>query len=186
MRFFLVALALIAAGLAGGCSLVAPKYTASLENVQKLKDAGDYRVRVGSFTSEPGAGNANPISMRGSRLASPYGGTYSEYLAEAIKQELSLAGRLAPEADLEVSGVLTKNDINVGGFVTGYGDIGARFMLKRAGQIRYDSVKTAHTEWDSSFVAAIALPRGQEEYPRLVQRLLESLYADPSFMEALK
>ena len=186
MRSFFVAMVLLAASLSGGCSLVAPKYTASLENVQKLKDAGDFKAKVGAFTSEPSAGNANPISMRGSKLASPYGGTYSDYLAEAVKQELSLAGRLAPEADLEVSGVLIKNDINIGGFSTGYGDMGARFVLKRAGQIRYYSVKTVHTGWDSSFVGAIAIPRGQQEYPRLVQRLLADLYADPSFMEALK
>ena len=179
---------IIVAGIAvlsSGCSLMAPKYTASLDNVQTLSNAGDYSASVGGFDSIEAPGNADPISLRGSTMTSPYA-TYALYVAEALKQELSLAGKLAPDADVEVTGTLRKNDINIPAFGPGSGDIEVRFVVKKTGKIRYDQIKTAHTDWESSFVGAVAIPKGQQEYPRLVQTLLEMLYADENFMSALK
>ena len=169
-----------------GCSLMAPQYSASLENVQKLKDAGDYTAKVGEFGSKQDPANANPISLRGSSLSSPYEGSYASYLAEAIKQELALAGKLSSGAHVEVSGVLLKNDIHAAGFSMAYGDIEARFVVKKGGQVRYDQVKSIHYEWESSFAGSIAIPRAQQEYPGLVQKLLATLYVDLSFLQALK
>ena len=175
----------IASLLSTGCSLVAPHYSASLENVQTLKDGGAYTAKVGKFDSSKDKANANPISMRGSSLNSPYANSYAQYLTEALKQELSLAGKLSPTAKVEVSGELLKNDIDVSGFDKGFGDISARFVVKKSGAVRYDKVKTVHAEWESSFVGGIAIPRGQQEYPKLVQQLLAKLFADASFMRAL-
>lgn len=102
--FFLSVLGL----LAGGCSMMAPQYSPSIDNVQHLKDAGEYTAKVGKTDSASGPGNANPISLRGSSLVSPYDSSYAAYLGEAIKAELSLAGRLKPDAAVEISGVLIR------------------------------------------------------------------------------
>ena len=183
----IVAIGLLAASfLSGGCSMMAAKYTASIENVQKLKDATAEHIKVGSFESAPGPGNANPISIRGSQLASPYEGSYAKYLAEALRQELSMAGKLAPDATVEISGVLQKNDINVPALGDGSGEVAARFIVKREGEVRYDQVKDVTDTWASSFVGAVAIPRGVEHYPPLVQKLLAALYSDPAFLQALK
>ena len=99
--------------LTSGCALVAPHYSPALENVQRLKDAAMQPAKVGNFTSTPDKGNANPISIRGSSLNSPYEGSYAKYLAKALEQELSLAGRLSPDAQMEFSGALQKNGISV-------------------------------------------------------------------------
>ncbi len=171
---------------ASGCSLVAPPYTASLQNVQTLKDGGDYTARVGAFDSRKDPANANPISIRGSSLSSPYGESYATYLAEALKQELTLAGKWAAGSEVEVSGVLMKNDLDASGINVGEGVIEARFVVRAGAQAKYDKLKSARTEWESSFAGAVAIPRAQQEYPRLVQRLLEALYADPEFLAALK
>jgi hypothetical protein len=184
-RASLLMLVLVTTILTAGCSMVAPKYTASLESVQKIKDSGASGVRVGSFLSTPAKDNEASISLRGSSMGSPYG-SYANYLAEALKQELSLAGKLAPDAQVEVTGTLQKNDINIPPVGSGRGDIEARFVVTRAGTPRYDQVKSLHEEWDSSFVGAVAIPRAQEEYPTLVQKLLALLYADPAFFQALK
>lgn len=181
-----IASAILLAVFESGCSMVAPQYSASMENVQTLKNAGEVSGRVGTFTSVSGPGNPDTISLRASSMVSPYSGSYANYLAEAIKQELSMAGKLAAGTDIEVSGVLLKNDMNIGSFSTGYGDIEARFVVKRGDRVSYDQVKTAHTEWESAFVGAVAIPRGQQEYPRLVQTLLSQLYADVAFLQALK
>lgn len=157
-----------------------------MDNVQLLKDAGNVYAKVGKFDSIPGSGNSNSISLRASHMTSPYEDSYAAYLTEAIKQELSLAGKLKPDTDFEISGALLKNDINISGFSIGTGDIQARFVLKKGELVRYDQIKTIHSEWDSSFAGAVAIPRGQQQYPNLVQKLLASLYADRDFLAALK
>ena len=106
-------LAMAFALLASGCSLVAPRYNASLQNVQKIKDVDGQALKMGEFTSTPGPDNPKSISIRGSSLTSPYDGSFAKYLSEAIRQELSLAGKLSGDAQLEVSGALQKNDISV-------------------------------------------------------------------------
>ncbi len=169
----------------GGCTMMAPKYTAALPNVELLKDSGIQPVKVGAFTSESAPDNPKSISLRGSSLASPYNDSYADYLSEALKQELSLAGKLAPDAQIEVSGVLKKNDINIP-LSTGTGDIAARFVVTRGGTVRYDQVKSVHDQWDSSFVGAVAIPRAKDQYPELVHKLLAELYADPAFIQAAK
>jgi hypothetical protein len=181
----MMGLILACAALSGGCAMVAPRYTASLENVQKIKDAGTQPVKVGVFTSIPGKDNANPISIRGSSLASPYDGSYSSYLAEALKQELSLAGRLSPDAQVEVSGALQKNDLSIPPVGSGSGILEARFVVTRGAVTRYDQTKSVHDEWDSSFVGAVAIPRAQARYPVMMQKLMAVLFADPDFMAAL-
>ncbi|WP_231878947.1 hypothetical protein [Collimonas arenae] len=186
MHFLRTICAMAAVVVMTGCSVMAPQYSASIDNVQKLKDSGDYSAKVGAFTSKPGQGNVNPISLRGSSMNSPYQSSYAKYVEEAIKQELSLANKMAPNANAEVSGTLLKNDLDSSGFSTGTGDIEARFVVKKQGQILYDQVKSAHHEWPSSFAGAVAIPRAIQEYPNLVQKLLASLYADPAFLSALK
>ena len=186
LRRYIVPAILTIATLVSGCSMMAPRYTASLENVQKLKDAAIQPTKVGNIDSTPGKGNANPISLRGSSLASPYEGSYAKYLAEAVKQELSLAGKLAPDAKIEVSGSLQQNDINIPAIGSGNGDLAARFVVTRNGETRYDQVKSLHDSWDSSLVGAIAIPRAQGRYPIMVQKLLAELYSDPAFVQALK
>lgn len=168
-----------------GCSMVTPPYQTSMDNVTALKKAGDFTAKVGAFKSEPGKENANPISLRGSKLNSQYDKSYSAYLAEALKQELMLAGKYSAQSPIEISGTLLKNDMSVP-IGTGTGIIEARFVVSNAGTVKYDQVKSAKHEWPSSFVAAVALPRAVEEYHNLVSKLITNLFSDPAFVNALK
>jgi hypothetical protein len=172
--------------VATGCSTMAPSYSASLSNVEQLKADSEFTAKVGAFTADPGQAHDDGISLRGTEMKSPVNGSYASYLAEALKQELSVARKLAPDAEIEVSGILLKNDVDVGSFSTGHGDIQARFIIKRGGVVRYDATKSQHSEWDSSFVGAVAIPKGMQAYPSLVQGLLGQLYADPAFVAAVK
>lgn len=187
MQRLITLLAALAITLLGsGCSMMAPQYTASLDNVQMLKDAGSHTVKVGTFTSSADKANANPLSIRGSSLASPYQGSYANYVAEAIKQELSLAKKLSSDTTLEISGTVLKNDLDASGFTTGIASIEARFVVKRSDQVRYDQIKSVRHEFPSSFAGAVAIPRAVQEYPVAIQKLLASLYADKAFIDALK
>lgn len=169
-----------------GCASVAPPYSASIENVQKLKDNGSYSAKVGDFGSASDPDNVNPLRIRANSASSPYQNSYANYLSEALKQELALSSKLTQNSNIEVSGTLLKNNVHAGGLAIGYADIQARFIVKNRGEVRYDQIKSAHNEWESSFAGAIAIPRATQEYPVLVQKLLGNLYSDQAFLDALK
>lgn len=184
-RFVIYLLAIMAVTIGSGCTMMAPQYTASIDNVQTLKNIGNFTAKVGEFSSSKESGNANPISIRGSSLASPYQNSYANYLSEALKQELSLANKLSADSELELSGILLKNDIDAA-MGTANSQISARFTVKKNGAINYDQVKSIRHEWESSFVGAIAIPRAVQEYSIMVQKFLAQLYADNAFVNALK
>ncbi|WP_087686483.1 hypothetical protein [Pandoraea sp. PE-S2R-1] len=180
-----VVLVVSCAALLSACSTTAPTYSASLDNVDKLKADGDYKVTVGKFAPATGLKTESEIALRTTSMSSPYGNSYSQYLAEAIKQELSLAGKLAPASPVQITGTLLENDVDTG-VATGKGVIKARIVVTSGNTTRYDQVKSAETEWSSNFVAAIAIPRATEAYPKLVQKLLTSLLNDDAFLKALQ
>lgn len=169
-----------------GCSTVAPNYSPSLDNIAALKASGAAKARVGVFTATPGAGNANPISIRGNTVASPYQDSYANYVAEALKQELMLAARYAADATIDISGTLLQNDVNAASFTTGHSNMEVRVVVKHGAGVRYDKVKAVNHQWESSFVGGIAIPRAIAEYPLMVSKLLAALYADPDFAASLK
>ncbi|NRR31316.1 hypothetical protein HSX11_14110 [Oxalobacteraceae bacterium] len=171
--------------LATGCTTVAPNYSVSFPNVETLKQAGPIQAKVGEFNSTVAEGKGSAISMRGNKMISPYKESFAAYVAEAVKQEFSLAGKLSPTSINEVTGTLLQNDIDAA-IGTAKGDIQVRILVKKNGAIAYDQVKSAHTEWESSFAGAIAIPRATQEYTVLVQKVLGSLYVDPAFIAALK
>jgi PBP1b-binding outer membrane lipoprotein LpoB len=177
--------ALFLAAFLSGCSFTAPPYSPQVDNVAKLQDAGP--VKVGEFTTAPKPRNSSDtISLRGSKMHSPINDSYSAYLADALKQELSLAEKVSDTSTTEVTGTLQKNDLDATGFSKGEGEIEARFVVTKAGTVSYDQVKSAQTTWKSSFIGSVAIPAAIQAYPALVQKLLDSLFSDPAFINALK
>jgi hypothetical protein len=169
--------------LATGCALQAPRYQPSLDNLEVLKKSPT-SVALGAFSVQSGAGG--PISLRGNPMASSVGADYAAYLADALQQELALAGKLDPKSKIEVSGVLLKNDISAAGISTNSGEIEARIIVKNNGAQRFDKTKRAELSWDSSFLGGIAIPKAQQQYPLIVQKLLAMIWTDPDFQAALK
>jgi hypothetical protein len=53
------------------------------------------------------------------------------------------------------------NDIYAG-LAKGGAKLAARFVVTRSGDIRYDNVVSAQTQWDSAFAAMIAVPKARE------------------------
>lgn len=119
-------------------------------------------------------------------MNSPIGSDYAAYLADALRQELTLAGKLDAKSTIEVSGQLLRNDIAAGGFMTNSAEIEARFIVKNSSVPRFDKVKRAEMSWESSFIGAVAIPKAQQQYPLIVQKLLASLWSDADFQASLK
>jgi hypothetical protein len=177
--------ALLPLVLFSGCAMQAARYQPAIDNVEWLRRNAP-PLNVGAFKAQPGLDTASTISLRGNPMSSPAGPDYATYLADALRAELTLAGKLDPNAKIVVSGVLVKNDISAGGFVTNSGEIEARFSVVNGGAPRFDKQKRVALSWDSSFVGAVAIPKAQQQYPLLVQELLKQLLADPEFGAALK
>lgn len=169
-----------------GCAFPSATYQPSIDNVELLKKGNGRTVALGSFTVQAGATGGTSVSLRGNSMVPAVGSDYAAYLADALKQELVLAGKLDPKSDLEIAGTLMKNDIAAGGFSTNSGEIEARFVVRSGGSVRYDAVKRAEASWESSFAGAIAIPKAQQQYPQLVAQLLNKLMADSQFIAALR
>lgn len=181
MRLLLAAPAV----LLGACSMVAPPYSPSVDNIESLKSMPAAHARLGEFSSTPGPANYYPVPLRADSMRSPVGKSFGDYLADAMTRELTMAGKLSPQSDVEIKATLITNDIDAG-LAQGSAKLAARFVVTRSGDIRYDNVVSAQTQWDSAFAAMIAVPKAREEYPIAVQKLLGALYADPAFRKAIE
>lgn len=184
-RSFVRVLLVFAPLLAAGCAMQAPRYQPAIDNVEIVKKA-PASIAVGAFTVQADGPGVTSIGLRGSSMSSPVGADYAAYLADALRQELKLAGKLDPNSKIVVTGLLLKNDIAAGGFSTNSGEIEAQFTVLNDGRERWRGTKRAELAWDSSFLGSIAIPKAQQEYPVLVQKLLAQLFEDAGFQSALK
>jgi len=181
-----LAAALVLSAFAVGCAGPAPNYAPSIDNVESLKRSGSEDVNVGAFTVAADLPGGKAISLRANSMVSPVGGNFGDYIASALRQELELAKLYNAKSGLEVSGALLRNNIDAGGISTSTGQIEARFLVKREGQVRFDKVKRIEHQWESSFVGAVAIPLAVNNYPVMVQKLLGTLFTDPDFVQSMR
>lgn len=169
-----------------GCSTIAPKYNTDFNHISQMRKEKLNPVKVGSVTKDPNEKeDVDLLTIRGGRYKSP-NGTYTAYLEEALKQEIDDARLLNPNSQIEVNAVLLKNTIDAAGFSVGIAEIAARFVVRKAGDVKYEKIKTAQHTWESSFAGAIAIPKAHQNYPIVVQKLIGSLFSDPDFISALR
>jgi hypothetical protein len=170
--------------LVTACSMKAPPYQASMENVTNIKTANiNTPVKIAKISSTQ---NLNKISIRGSKMTSPIGVSYGDYLSKALEAELKLAKLWSGVSSTVISGKLITNDIDATGFSKGYGDISAQFIVTRNNKIIFDKVISAKHQFDSSFVGAIAIPNAQQSYVDLTQKLIKNLFNNKEFIKALR
>lgn len=186
MRLIPAVLALCAVSALSGCaSFVAPAYSPDYPSLDRLKTSSMDRVAVGSFQPRAAEAPVNRITLRGAALAPPTG-SFAEYLENAIRSDLTELRVLDANASTRIDGTLLKNDIDISGFSVGEGTIEVKLIVSKKGAPVLDKVYAAKTRFDSSFAGNVAIPRGQAEYPNLVRALLQTIYADPAFIAAVR
>jgi hypothetical protein len=172
--------------ITSGCSTVAPTYNGSRQNIEAINSIGDFKLAVDRFTDSDSPDNKKQLSMRGSTATSPYGATYSSYIESAIRQDLSISGRYSDSSKNRVSGVLLKNDVDASGFSTGTGICEVEFSLINNANVLYRKKIVQNHQWESSFAGAVAIPKATNEYPVMVERLLNKLFSDNDFIKAVR
>lgn len=164
------------------CSIPAPKYSPTYDNVQLLQSTTT-RVNVIDFTvSNPGL---RSISLRGNSLISPHGNDMVDYLQTALKSELKKAGLLDQKSNVELTAIIKENDIDTAVSVAS-GVISADFSVRSNGSILYSKNINIKHEWESSFVGAIAIPAAAESYKVMTEKMINRLFSDRDFIAALR
>ena len=174
-----LAIACMAASTLTGCvTVVAPPYQATIDNVRTLQTAPDGKVSLGQFTAK--SPDLNHLSIRASTYNSPFNDSYADYLKEALRAELESAGKLALGAPVVITGELQTNALDpaVG---TASAHISARIVVKRGNDVVFDKVVHGDSEWESSFIGAIAIPLARQQYGETLKKLIGNLFADPDF-----
>lgn len=177
---------LLASLFIAGCAGPAPHYAPSIDNVEAFKKSGIAPSNIGTVTVAADLPGGKILSLRANTMVSPVGANFGDYIAMALRQELELAKLFYAQSGLEISGALLRNNIDAGGISSNEGQIEARFVVKRGGQVRFDKVKRIEHKWESSFAGAVAIPLAANNYPVMVQKLIGSLLADPEFIQSLR
>lgn len=173
------------ASLAGCANFVAGPYSPDYATLDGLKAAKPGGVQVADVQPTDPAAAVNRITLRGAPLVSPHT-TFANYLQQALLRDLSEIGALDSKSDTRVEARVLKNDIDVSGFSVGTGSMDVELTVRHGGTERLRKVYQASTQFESSFAGAVAIPKGQIEYARLVQTLLRQIYSDPQFVAAIK
>lgn len=186
MRIRTLLLGFILALFMAGCmSLKVPPYSPSYEFIDGLKGKSLEKIAVGEVQPRDSNSPVNKITLRGS-LLSVQDGTFASYLEDAIKSDLREIGILDQNSKINLNAILIKNDIDVSGLSTGTGVMEVSITIRKDGNVIFDKPYSVQTTFQSSFAGAVAIPKGQSEYPLLVRTLLEKMYADPEFFNAIK
>jgi hypothetical protein len=175
----------VLAALSGCASFVAPEYSADYAAVDALKRQSLKPASVGKVQPEDPAAKVNNITLRGTKLASP-AGTFALYVEQALIRDLTEAGLYDKAAGKRIDMRLLRNDIDVSGFSSGEGDIAVEVTVVNGGATLFKKQFDTKTNFDSSFAGAVAIPKGQSEYPRLVREMLSLMYRDAGLIAALK
>jgi hypothetical protein len=172
--------------LVSGCgSFKAPTYTPDYETLDQLKKLNIEKLSVGKVRPGSPKASINRITLRGSLLTSPKG-TFANYLEDAIRSDLIEINFHDDASNIQLNATILQNDIDVSGIGTGYGVMEINLAIEKFGALVLEKIYLANTEFDSSFAGAVAIPKGQSEYPNLVRTLLKKIYNDSAFIDAVK
>jgi len=178
--------ALLAALLAlCGCVAHLPPPGASVDQVMALRSTPVAAIAVDPFTaSGSAAARDTGFGVREVTIKPPKGQLWSGWLHDGLAAQFAAVGKLDPTSPIHIQGELQSNE---GGenFDDGRARLSARFKVVRDGQVRYDAVKAVRSEWNSSFIGAIAYMDAEREYSGLYAMLLDELIADPAFKAAV-
>lgn len=151
-------------------------YQVSVSNqmtLARLPHAARYRVETGAEPADV------QTSVRAIRFSAPGSGSWSSYLNEAIRTELSTSGNYDAGATATLEATLLEVRVT-----DGKAELAAHFVVRRDQTIRYDKMLRVNTHWDSEFLGVLAASNGLNQTTAIFQDLLRKLFEDPDFVAA--
>lgn len=165
-----------------GCAAVAPSYQPANDNVRALQAMPGGKVSLGQFTAK--SDDLNHITIRGGAYTSPQNDSFAEYLKAALRKELESSGRLDSKASVVITGELLKNSLDAA-IGTGTAVISARIVVTRGTEKIFDKIFVGESQWESSFMGAVAIPAARRNYADTMKKLLGKLFSDVDFQKSI-
>lgn len=151
-------------------------YQPSVANQAKLGSL----PRAARFQVTTAGGEPTDVqtTIRSMRISAPGDGSWSAFLSQALRTELSASGNYDANAPaiLEV----TLKEVKI---VDGGAALTGRFVVHQAQSVRYDKVLRVEAHWDTDFLAALAASNGLNQTTAIFQALLRKLFDDPDFIK---
>ncbi len=179
-----ILISLMIVGLTSGCTMNAVQYQPDFNLVNDMKDNELKKMNVGEISSDNQ--KVNKITIRASSMVSTFNNSYADYLAVALREQLQQADLYDATSTIVITGNLLVNEVNTSGFSVGIAEISAQFKVESSGKVVFDKTFSIVHEWESSFMAAIAVPNAQNNYPIAVQKLVAKLMSDSNFISAVQ
>jgi len=156
-----------------------PRYSISVDNIQKLKNYGGIKVEVVSL-------NQSASYSPNCRLMGPIepadGLTIPQFIAKAFNDEFKMAGLHSTDG-IKLSGDITKVEFSSAvGLTNGYWDIGLRLDSSNGNSL---SVSNKYT-FKSGFDAITACNATADALTPAVQDLIKATVSHPQFSKLLK
>jgi hypothetical protein len=179
-------LAALLVALSGCASVEMSSPTPLTDHLVTVRGLKLVPAAVGNFALAPGlpAEKDRSISLRGSSLKAPGGGSFAEHLKAKLTAQLKAAGWLDQTSNSTISGELLQSEADAA-MGTGTASLGARFIVVRDGLSVYRSELRVQDSWESSFMGAIAIPLAMQHYEALYGKLVTKLIDDPAFRRAM-
>lgn len=181
----IIAVVATCASIVGCVSYKTPAYSPDYVAVDALKTYKLKKVAVEDVAPKDVEDKVNKITLRGANLVVE-NGTFATYLQNALINDLNEISIYDKNSSTKLNVTILKNDIDVSGFSKGTGEMEIALRIVGVNGVLLEKNYSAITQFDSAFGAIVAVPRGQSEYPKLVQKLLATVYSDQQFINAIK
>lgn len=167
--------AAMAALLFTGCGVKTADYSVSAENVQKLRQLGDVKIGLDSFTAVNK--DESMIMCRLSEpIETPNDEPFEKFIEKAFKDEMIIAGIYDEKADIKISGNLKR--------IYGSSVIGNAFwsydMNISSSNGKSFDIKSVY-EYGSSFSAYAACENMGSSFVPSVKKLIKDIISHPEF-----
>lgn len=178
--------ALLLLALTGCASVALPPASPGVERVEKLRAARLQPARAGSFVLAAARNAEMDRSLGGLRgvSLSPPQGSLALHPRDELVAALKAAGLHDEKSALVIEAELTESQVDAA-IGTGTARLAARSVVRRGGAKVYDQERVAQSQWESSFVGAVAVPLAINQYTALYMALFAKLVEEADFRAAL-
>jgi len=167
--------AMLAALVFTGCGIKTSEYNVSADNIQKLRQLGDIKIGLDSFTAENE--NESMIMCRLSEpIETPNDEAFEKFIEKAFKDELIISGIYDENAQIKINGHLKKI---YGSSVIGnaYWTYDMKISSSNGESFNLESLY----DYGSSFSAYAACENMGSSFVPSVRKLIQDIVTHPEF-----
>lgn len=186
MRLKNILLYVLIITIISGCTLKTPEYKVDNNTSDVLNN---YNLNQVSLSKELD-NNLNEynykLKLRAAEMIPSMGGSYSNYIAISLKQQLSQNDLYKDDSNIVVKTKLLQNDVDIWGLSKGSYTLSINFKVLKNGEIVYNrNISNTH-EFDSHVVGQIAIENAINNYPIAVQKVLNKFLLDEDFIKNVR